>query len=166
LKLDAQMDDVGARSNWAVWHAAASVFRRNIEGAMLTSTAADTMPTSPVSWATLGSKARAWRMAHAIWSVVQMTGLGYIWASAISGRRSPRVWAFVALLLAEGAALVVGRGNCPMGNRQTEWGDPVPFFELLLPPRAAKAAVPLLAVITVGAIATLLLRRPGLVARA
>jgi hypothetical protein len=139
---------------------------RNIEGDMLTSTAADTMPTSPVSWATLGSKARAWRMAHTTWSVVQMTGLGYIWASAISGRRSPRLWAFVALLLAEGAALVVGRGNCPMGNRQTAWGDPVPFFELLLPARAAKAAVPLLTVVSVGAIAALLLRRPGLVARA
>jgi hypothetical protein len=133
---------------------------------MLTSTAADTMARAAVSWATLGSKAKAWRTAHAIWSVVQMTGLGYIWACAISGRRSPRLWAFVALLLAEGLALVVGRGNCPMGNRQAEWGDPVPFFELVLPPRAAKAAVPLLAVVSVGAIAALVLRRPGLVPRA
>ena len=43
---------------------------------------------------------------------------------------------------------------------QAEWGDPVPFFELILPPRGAKAAVPILAVISVAALATLALRPP------
>jgi len=42
----------------------------------------------------------------------------------------------------------------------------VPFFELVLPPRAAKAAVPVLALVSLGGIATLILRRPGLVAQA
>lgn len=121
---------------------------------------------SATGWAALGAKAKAWRLAHTTWSVAQLTGLGYIWWCAISGRRSGRLWAFVALLLAEGAGLVVGRGNCPMGDRQAEWGDPVPFFELVLPPRAAKAAVPVLAVVSLGALAALALRRPGLVARA
>ena len=60
---------------------------------------------------------------------------------------------------------MVGHGNCPVGPRQAEWGDPVPFFELLLPPRAAKAAVPVLAAVGVAGIAALVLRRPGLVAR-
>jgi len=81
-------------------------------------------------------------------------------------RRSRRVWAGVALLGVEGAALVVGHGDCPVGPRQTEWGDPVPFFELVLPPRAAKAAVPVLAAVSVSGIAALALRRPGLVTRA
>ena len=117
-------------------------------------------------WASLGRRAKVWRVAHAAWSVVQLTGLGYIWACVASGRRSPRVWAFVALLLAEGAALAVGRGSCPMGRRQADWGDPVPFFELVLPPRAAKAAVPVLAVISAAAIAALVVRRPGVVASA
>jgi hypothetical protein len=49
-----------------------------------------------------------------------------------------------------------------MGRLQAEWGDPVPFFELILPPRTAKAAVPILAVVSVAAIAALVLRRPGL----
>ena len=101
-------------------------------------------------------------MAHAAWSVVQLAGLGYIWSCAISRRRTPRLWAFVGLLLAEGAALVVGRGNCPMGRIQADWGDPVPFFELVLPPRAAKAAVPILAVISLAAIGGLIVRRPGM----
>ena len=119
-----------------------------------------------MSWSTLGIRARTWRLVHAAWSVAQLAGLGYIWACAISGRRTPRLWGAIAFLSAEGAALVVGRGNCPVGPLQAEWGDPVPFFELVLPPRAAKAAVPTLAVVSVAAIAAIVLRRPGLILRA
>jgi len=118
------------------------------------------------TWATLGGRARAWRVVHAAWSVAQLGCLGYIWASALTGRRNLRVWASVALLSVEGAALVVGRGDCPVGPLQAEWGDPVPFFELVLPPRAAKAAVPLLTVVSMAGIAAVILRRPGLVMRA
>ena len=126
----------------------------------------DPVRAANVTWASLGQRARMWRVLHAAWSVVQMAGLGHIWASAMLRRRSPTVWASVAILSVEGAALVVGRGNCPVGRLQTEWGDPVPFFELFLPPRAAKAAVPVLAVISAGGIAALLVRRPGLAGRA
>jgi hypothetical protein len=111
-------------------------------------------------WSTIGRRARAWRVAHAAWSVLQLAGLGYIWRCVIARRRTRRLWAFVGLLLAEGGALVVGRGNCPMGSLQARWGDPVPFFELVLPPRAAKAAVPILAAAGSAALVALVLRRP------
>jgi hypothetical protein len=68
----------------------------------------------------------------------------------------------VAFLSIEGAALLVGRGDCPMGPLQEEWGDPVPFFELVLPPRAAKAAVPVLAVATLAGFALIWLRGPSI----
>jgi hypothetical protein len=112
------------------------------------------------SWATLGWKARTWRVLHAAWSVAQLGGLATIWSAAITRRRSRRLWASVVFLLAEGAALVVGRGDCPVGPLQAEWGDPVPFFELVLPPRAAKAAVPILAVVSLAALVALALRPP------
>jgi hypothetical protein len=50
-----------------------------------------------------------------------------------------------------------------MGPLQETWGDPVPFFELVLPPRAAKAAVPVLAVIAIAGLIALIVRppRPG-----
>ena len=118
-----------------------------------------------VNWAHLGGRARAWRVVHASWSAAQLASLGYIWSSALTGRRSPRLWASVTFLVVEGAALVVGHGDCPVGPLQAQWGDPVPFFELVLPPRAAKAAVPILAVVSFVGIAGLVLRRPGLVAR-
>jgi hypothetical protein len=40
-------------------------------------------------------------------------------------------------------------------------GDPVPFFELVLPPRAAKAAVPILAGMSVVGFVAVALRRPS-----
>jgi len=119
-----------------------------------------------VTWRNLGRRARAWRILHATWSVAQLASLAYIWACAATGRRTGRLWACVAFLLAEGAALLVGRGNCPVAPLQATWGDPVPFFELLLPPRAAKAAVPVLAAVSVGGLAALAVRRPGLVRNA
>lgn len=122
--------------------------------------------TSPVTWAALGYRAKAWRVVHAAWSAAQLGCLGYIWACALTGRRDQRLWASVAFLGIEGAALVIGRGDCPVGPHQAQWGDPVPFFELVLPPRAAKAAVPALAVVSIAGIAALILRRPGPVAHA
>jgi hypothetical protein len=113
-----------------------------------------------MSWATLGRRARAFRVVHSVWSVFGMSSLGYVWVCAVTGRRDRALWASAAFLAVEGAALVVGRGNCPMGPLQAEWGDPVPFFELLLPPRAAKAAVPVLAGASVVGLAVVGVRRP------
>jgi len=123
-------------------------------------------PQPRVRWADLGRRARAWRVAHAAWSVAQLAALGHIWACAVRRRPSPRPWASVAFLAAEGGALAVGHGNCPVGARQAGWGDPVPFFELLLPPRAAKAAIPVLTVVSVLGITAALGRRPLLEVRA
>lgn len=111
-----------------------------------------------VSWATLGPAARTFRIVHACWSVAGLTSLGYVWACAVTRRRDRLLGASVAFLLVEGGALVVGRGNCPMGRAQSAWGDPVPFFELVLPPRAAKAAIPILALASVVGLAALGLR--------
>jgi hypothetical protein len=94
--------------------------------------------------------------------VAQLACLGLIWQRVIAQRRDRVLWASVGFLVLEGCALAVGRGNCPMGRFQEKWGDPVPFFELVLPPRAAKAAIPVLVVISTAAIAGVVLRSPGL----
>jgi hypothetical protein len=114
------------------------------------------------SWAELGGRARAWRLVHAAWSVAQLACLGLIFARVMRRRRDPATWASVAFVGAEGAGLLAGSGDCPMGHVQERWGDPVPFFELVLPPRAAKAAVPVLTAVAIGGIAGLALRSPGL----
>ncbi len=111
------------------------------------------MPHSPsfilMTWSELNPGAKAFRIAHAAWAVVSTGSLAYVWFSALTRRRDRLLAASVAWLSLEGVALVVGRGNCPFGPAQARLGDPVPLFELVLPPRAAKAAIPVLVVVTV-----------------
>jgi hypothetical protein len=115
---------------------------------------------SPVAWSGLNRQARAFRVAHAAWAVVSMASLGYIWVSALTRHRDALLWACVSFLSLEGVALIVGRGNCPFGPLQRRLGDPVPLFELVLPPRAAKAAIPVLTFVTVAGIAGVVFRPP------
>jgi hypothetical protein len=112
------------------------------------------------TWATLAWRARAWRIVHAAWSVAQLAGLGYIWTCAVARRRDRALGASVGLLLLEGAAITVGRGDCPVGRLQERWGDPVPFFDLVLGPRLGKLAFPVLAIVSVGGLIALVLRPP------
>ena len=116
--------------------------------------------TNPVGWATLSRPAKAYRVFHAAWSVAGLASLGYIWACAATRRRDRRLWASIAFLTIEGGGLIVGGGDCPMGPFQDQLGDPVPFFELVLPPRAAKAAVPILAGASVAGFVAVALRPP------
>jgi hypothetical protein len=114
-----------------------------------------------VSWVTLSRPAKAYRIFHAAWSLAGLASLGYIWACAATRRRDRRLWASIAFLSIEGAGLIAGGGDCPMGPLQARIGDPVPFFELVLPPRAAKAAVPILAGVSVAGFVAVALRRPS-----
>jgi hypothetical protein len=89
-----------------------------------------------------------------------MTSLGYVWLSALRRRRDRLLVASIAFLSLEGIALIGGRGNCPFGPLQSRLGDPVPMFELVLPPRAAKAAIPLLTGVTLAGFVAAVLRGP------
>lgn len=66
----------------------------------------------------------------------------------------------VGFMLIQGGGLVIGRGDCPLGPFQRTLGDPVPLFELVLPRRAAKAAVPVLAMVTIAGLILVALRPP------
>lgn len=76
-------------------------------------------------------------------------------------RRDRYLWASVVFLLVQGVFLVIGRGNCPFGPFQRRLGDPVPMFELVLPPRAAKAAIPVLLLVSVAGMIAAALRPPA-----
>ena len=84
--------------------------------------------------------------------------LGYVWLCALTGRRDRILGAALATLSVQGAALLIGRGNCPLGPLRQRLGDPTPLFELALPPRAAKAAVPVLVAVALGGVAIVALR--------
>ena len=93
------------------------------------------------------------RAAHAGIAFVELAALGYVWHCGLTGRRGPHLGKASGLLVGEGVALVIGHGDCPLGPLQQRVGDPTPLFELVLPPRAAKLAVPALTAVAVGGLA-------------
>ena len=109
-------------------------------------------------WEDLGTAARLFRVAHGVWGAFSLAGLAYLWRAASLRRRDRTALASFGLLSAEGVALLIGRGDCPFGPLQARLGDPVPMFEWVLPPRAAKAAIPALTVLSVAIMAGWLIR--------
>ena len=106
-----------------------------------------------VRWSELSPPAKTLRLIHISVAMTGLTSLGYLWLCALTGRHDRFLAMACAALSLQGAAILVGRGSCPMGPIQARLGDAVPFFELLLPKRAAKAAFPLLITTTLAGLA-------------
>lgn len=100
----------------------------------------------------------AWRAAHGLIAAGFLASIAYVWWCALSGRRGPLLRLAIAALAGEGVFVVANRGDYPLGPLGDRVGDPVPLFELVLPPRAAPRAVPALGVATAAGIALLAAR--------
>ena len=106
----------------------------------------------------LSRAALAFRTAHAAIAVEMLLAITYVWWCALSGRRGRLLHIAAATLIGEGVLVTANRGDCPLGGLQERLGDPVPLFELVLSPRAAKRAVPTLGAITAAGLAVLMVR--------
>ncbi len=62
----------------------------------------------------------------------------------LTGRRDPLLKLSLGALAIEGTVVAANDGDCPLGPVGDRIGDPVPLFELVLPPRAARLGVPVL----------------------
>jgi hypothetical protein len=113
---------------------------------------------SPSRRAALSRPATALRTLHGTVALAELGCLVHLWRCAVTRRRDRLLTVATGALLGEGVALVVGHGDCPLGPLQQRLGDPIPLFELVLPPRAAKAAVPVLTAVAVTGLAVLVLR--------
>lgn len=112
----------------------------------------------PRSKAGLSPAVVVWRAAHAFVASGFLASIAYVWWCALSGRRGPFLRPAVAALVGEGVLVAVNRGDCPLGGFGDRIGDPVPLFELVLSPRAARRAVPTLGVVTAVGLALLAAR--------
>ena len=110
--------------------------------------------------ARLSRAAMAFRAFHTAIAAEQLLAIAYVWWCAITGRRDRLLRIAVATLISEGVFVAANRGDCPMGGLQERLGDPVPLFELVLSPRAAKRAVPTLGAITAAGLVLLVVRGP------
>src|SRR3954463_1627657 len=95
----------------------------------------------------LSPGARAFRAAHGAITVGFLGAIVYIWWCALTGRRDRRLRLAVAPLGTEGVCFPATHGDCPLGPLQARAGDPIPLFELVLSPTAARRAVPTLGLI-------------------
>jgi hypothetical protein len=89
-----------------------------------------------------------WRTAHGLIAVGFLGSIGYVWWCALTGQRGRWLQPVVGGLIGEGVLIVANGGDCPLGPLGARLGDPVPLFELVLPPRAARRAVPALGAVT------------------
>jgi hypothetical protein len=109
----------------------------------------------------LSRAALALRAAHAGISVGFLGAIAYVWRCGVTRRRGPLLRTAITALTLEGLAVAANGGDCPLGGLQERAGDPVPLFELVLSPRAAKLAVPALGAITAAGVALVAVRPPG-----
>jgi hypothetical protein len=101
------------------------------------------MPTGRLSPA-----ARTFRAAHGAITVAFLAAIVYVWWCALTRRRDRWLRLAVSALVTEGAVVAANHGDCPLGPLQERYGDPVPLFELVLSPVAARRAVPALGLVT------------------
>ena len=104
--------------------------------------------------------ALAFRAVHSVIATSFLFAIGYVWWCALTGRRGSLLHFAIGALLSEGALVIVNRGDCPLRPLQKRVGDPVPLFELVLSPRAAERAVPVLGAVTAAGVAVVWLREP------
>ncbi len=112
----------------------------------------------------LSPAARAFRAVHTAIALGFLGAIAWVWWCALTGRRGPALRVAIGALVAEGVFVGVNGGDCPLGPLQARVGDPIPLFELVLSPRAAKRAVPVLGVVAGAGIALIArrdLRRSG-----
>ena len=107
-----------------------------------------------------------WRGVHALIAVGFLCSIAYIWWCAISGRRGPLLRYSIGALAAEGLLVAANHGDCPLGPLGDRIGDPVPLFDLVVPPRAARLAVPVLGAVASAGVILLAIRSRGLSAAA
>jgi hypothetical protein len=106
----------------------------------------------------LSRAAVAFRTFHTAIAAEQLLAIAYVWWCALSRRRGRLLSVAAASLIGEGVLVAANHGDCPLGGLQERLGDPVPLFELVLSPRAAKQAVPTLGVIAAAGLALLVVR--------
>ena len=107
----------------------------------------------------LTRSALALRAAHAVIAMAFFDAIAYVWWCALTRRRGRWLDIAAAALTIEGVVVAANGGDCPLGPLQERLGDPDPLFELVLPPRAAKLAVPVLGAVAAAGILTAF--RPG-----
>ena len=97
------------------------------------------------------------RIVHASFALLFITCIIFVYYCALTRLASPWLYPAIILLLIEGIALWMNKGNCPLEPIHLRYGDDKGFFGLFLPAKLLPYVIPGLAVIA--AVGLLLLFR-------
>ena len=99
------------------------------------------------------------RVIHGLFALYFILCLIYLYYAAIFSKVDILLLIAVVSLSIEGILVfVLNKGDCPLIHIQRRIGDDIPFFQLFLPAKLAKQAVPALAKITWIGVFLLLIR--------
>ena len=101
---------------------------------------------------------RILRMFHGLIVMYLVASIIYIYYCAVTVQISIPLVIAIASLLIEGALVIINDGHCPLAFIQRRFGDNIPFFDLILPPKYAKKAVPFFALLTLAGVILLFIR--------
>lgn len=87
------------------------------------------------------------RVIHGVITFIFLSCIFYIYYSGITNRIGWITYLAIGLIVVEGIVVSLNKGNCPLGPIHHKYGDDKAFFELILPKRTAKMAVPVLGII-------------------
>jgi hypothetical protein len=88
------------------------------------------------------------RLLHGLITIFFLTCIGYIYYSGITGDITAFSYLAIAAIIVEGIVVGLNKGICPLGTIHHKYGDDKTFFELFLPKKAAKLAIPVLGTIS------------------
>jgi hypothetical protein len=88
------------------------------------------------------------RVAHALVAGLLLGCIAVVYVAAWHGTADTVTLTAVAILCVEGVLVLLSGGDCPLTPLRQRLGDDRPLLELVLPPRAAALAVPVLGVVT------------------
>lgn len=97
------------------------------------------------------------RLVHGLITAFFLTCLGLMFYAGITGEHERLAWGAALAVVAEGGVVMLNGGDCPLGRVHQRFGDGKAFFELLLPPRLAKLAVPFFGAVAAAGIVLLIL---------
>ncbi|MBP7832400.1 MAG: hypothetical protein KA035_01380 [Candidatus Levybacteria bacterium] len=99
------------------------------------------------------------RVIHGIFALYFIACLIYLYYAAIFSKIDLILLISVVSLGFEGIVVfILNKGDCPLIHVQRKIGDDIPFFQLFLPVKLAKKAVPFFAKLTWIGVALIMLR--------
>jgi len=99
------------------------------------------------------------RLLHGALTAFFLTCIGYVYYAALRQRGRRLLYGAIGALTLEGAVFLSNGGDCPLGAVHRRYGDNRDFFELFMPRRFSRRAVPVLGVVAITGVILALARR-------